>query len=381
MKPSLLKKQLLLFVAGFFLILTFVNCDKKSSASEENTTPAAPTADPPTAAMADVYNPPLGDIVQGVTTTEGWEPLRLLPSPINVDGGWTDSITVNSKGNRIYFAYSKVNFSKLYYQSITETAGPQRTGMVGDDFRMFSADLTPDGWVVNYLPINSTSLDDVDASMSTNANEDITIYTRWLKSIPGTNGDLYFTTKSGASWSTPQAVPINTQCIDDNAFIVGNFGGVIDMYFESDRADDAGSTCNTATRKKHHIFHTVYNNQSFSSVELVPGVNGTAITDEDIQPSLSQDQNTMYWTGSRSNAYGIFTATKSNGIFANARPIIYPNNFAPPFVGKLIMIGEANVADVPGGQVMYLMCGIATSENSTSPTGVKLQICFTKRKI
>ncbi len=70
-----------------------------------------------------------------------------------------------------------------------------------------------------------------------------------------------------------------------------------------------------------------------------------------------------------------------NGVFANAHAVIYPNNYVAPFTGKLIFIGEANVADVKGGQVMCLMCGIATSDNGTSPTGVKLQICFTKRKI
>ncbi len=202
-----------------------------------------------------------------------------------------------------------------------------------------------------------------------------------MKSVLSTNGDLYFATKSRDSWSEPIRLPWSTNCIDDNGFVIGSIGSKIDLYFESDRADDNGATGSTASRKRHHIYHASYIDPNFSAVELVPGVNGSSLTDEDIQPSVSADQNTMYWTGSRSNAYGIFQAVKVNGVIANIHPVIYPNNYAATFAGKLIFIGEANVADVKGGQVMYLMCGIATSDNGTNPTGVKLQICFTKRKI
>ncbi len=135
--------------------IAFVNCGRGGDSSNGNGQADARAV----VTEVDAFNPPSGDLVQGVTALEGWEPLRLLPAPVNIDGGWTDSVTVNSKGNCVYFAYSKVDFSKRYYSQVTEFSGPLRTGMVGDEFRIFYAELTASGWTVKYHPINSSNLD------------------------------------------------------------------------------------------------------------------------------------------------------------------------------------------------------------------------------
>ncbi len=98
--PSKWNIRFLLIVSGCLAAVTFVNCSKSGDASNGN----AQTETGAIVAEVDVFNPPLGDLVQGVTALDGWEPLRVLPAPVNIDGGWTDSVTVNSKGNRVYFA-------------------------------------------------------------------------------------------------------------------------------------------------------------------------------------------------------------------------------------------------------------------------------------
>jgi hypothetical protein len=50
-----------------------------------------------------------------------------------------------------------------------------------------------------------------------------------------------------------------------------------------------------------------------------------------------------------------------------------------PFQGKVTHMGEANVARVPQGELMYLMCGIAEGDSNGYPINLRLKICQARR--
>ncbi|MBK9294109.1 MAG: hypothetical protein IPM57_06625 [Oligoflexia bacterium] len=75
--------------------------------------------------------------------------------------------------------------------------------MVGNNFRIFKADLTPSGWDVKYHPVNSSNANWLEASMSTNAEENIMVFTRW-QADPYIAGDVYYSVKnSNDVWEGP----------------------------------------------------------------------------------------------------------------------------------------------------------------------------------
>ena len=113
-------------------------------------------------------------------------------------------------------------------------------------------------------------------------------------------------------------------------------------------------------------------------MKQVPGLNRNGATDEDVQPFFMPDKSKAYWTGIRSAAYGIFSADLVGGSYVNEQAIALAT-LAPPFTGKTVLIGEANVAEVRQGWLMYMMCGIAQSESDGRPRDVHLKV-FVARK-
>lgn len=119
-------------------------------------------------------------------------------------------------------------------------------------------------------------------------------------------------------------------------------------------------------------------------MQRVPGLNGADANEEDQQLFISTDQKTAIWTAIRATPgfYGIATATRPDigSPFGAQRPLLAPNNFAPPFAGKLVWIGEANVAEVAEGWVMYLMCGMAGSDTDAGkPADIWIRVCFSRK--
>ncbi|MBK9294108.1 MAG: hypothetical protein IPM57_06620 [Oligoflexia bacterium] len=80
------------------LIVFFTNCKGKNSQD----TFASTSVDP--------WDTPVSTAVDGVDYYEGWEDLRLLAFPPNVDGGWTDSVHISTNGRSLYFGYNKQDF-------------------------------------------------------------------------------------------------------------------------------------------------------------------------------------------------------------------------------------------------------------------------------
>lgn len=330
-----------------------------------------------TAQLMDPWNAPLGARIQGATLHDGWRDLRELPTPVNVSGGWTDSVMVTRDGRRLYYGYARYDFWQFYLSVSTPTGGgvqlvptgPSRPGMTGDAFKIFQADLTSQGWAQTFHPVNGDpSLS--EASAAVNLNEDLLVFSRFPTGLPRA---VYYSSKTAAGWSTPAAVPdVNSACDDDNGFVVGDLQSGTTFYFESTRVDNAATSCGSA----HRLFRTHFPPSGPPTpIEPVPGLAGG----DDAQPFVSPDQQEIYFTSVRNGFYGVFTADRQgNGDYGNIRPVV-TGTTAPPYSGRLVLMGEANIARVPQGELMYLMCGIAESESGGYPTDVRLAVCVARR--
>jgi hypothetical protein len=332
---------------------------------------------------ADAWNAPVGELVPGVTLSEGWEDLRFLPDPINLEGGWTDSAHISASGKSLYFSYSRFDFFRFFASggTVKEITGPVRVGMAGNEFKIFRADLDSSGrWNVNYHPVNSADINVVESSQSLNQSEDLMVFTRWI-STPTFDGDIYYSIKNiSGNWEAPIPLPINSGCVDDNAFIVGSLSTEVSIYFESYRADDAGTACGPQKR----LFYSKYKNGSFSSVKLIEGLNADVTQGEnDEQPFVTLGEQHLYWSRHRVGSYGIYMADRTaEATYANMRPVALPVQM-PPISNKVVFIGEANIANVQQGSLLYMMCGLALNENNGNvfldADNIRLKVCRARK--
>ncbi|MBL0349785.1 MAG: hypothetical protein IPP68_05355 [Elusimicrobia bacterium] len=328
--------------------------------------------------LMDPWNAPLGAPVEGAVLSDGWRDLREVPGPVNVDGGWTDSVMVTRNGRRLFYGYTRYDFWQFYFSLSTPTpagvqyipSGPQRPGMTGDAFKIFQADLGPRGWVETFHAVNGDPTLS-EASAAVNLTEDLLVFNRFPTGLPR---GIFFSSRTADGWSVPAAVPgINSGCDDDNGFVVGDLLHGATFYFESSRVDTAASSCGSL----HRICRTYFPPAGVNTpIQFLPGL-GTA--NDDTQISVSPDQKEIYWTSVRAGKYGVFTADlQPNGTYGNIRPVV-TGVTTPPFQGKVTLMGEANVARVPQGELMYLMCGIAGGDSGGHPVNIRLKICQARR--
>lgn len=338
---------------------------------------ATETARETIARPMDPWTAPLGPAVTGAVLHDGWRDLREVPGPVNVDGGWTDSVMVTRNGRRLYYGYSRYDFWQFYLSVSTPTGGgvqfvptgPARPGMTGDAFKIFRADLRPEGWREIFHPVNGDPALS-EASAAVNTAEDLLVFSRFPAGLPRA---LYYSSHTVNGWSLPAEVPgVNSPCDDDNGFPVGDLQRGTTFYFESTRADTAATSCGS----KHRLFRVYFPpGAAPAGVELVPGLAGG----DDSQVFVSPDQREIYFTSVRNGQYGVFTATlQPGGDYGDVRPVI-TGTTAPPFTGRVVLMGEANVARVTQGELMYLMVGVAEAESGGYPTEIRLKICQARR--
>lgn len=330
-----------------------------------------------TAQLTDPWNAPLGPALAGVHLHDGWRDLREVPAPVNVEGGWTDSVMVTRNGRRLYFGYTRYDFWQFYFSITSPTAagvqfvpnGPFRPGMTSDAFKIFQADLRPEGWRETFHPIN-TAPDLSEASAAVNTAEDILVFSRFPTGHPRA---LYHSSKTVTGWSLPAEVPgVNSACDDDNGFPIGDLQRGTTFYFESTRVDTAASACGS----QHRLFRAYFPpGAPHTGIELVPGLAGG----DDTQIFVSPDQKEIYFTSVRNGQYGVFTATlQPGGDYGDIRPVV-TGTTAPPYTGRVVLMGEANVARVPQGELMYLMVGVTETESGGHPMEIRLKIAQARR--
>lgn len=342
--PLTVARVLLAFGVVLGSILALTACNSDSSTTTQNPPP-----------MADPWNPPVGDALKGVTFSDGWGNLRELPSPVDTQGGWTDSLMAAPSGLQLYFAYERIDFFDFFISNGTNQVitGPAN-GLTGDTFKIFQATLTPSGWNVFLSPVNSPDPSVVEASPAVNASGDLMVYTEYNQYVY--RASLYYSSLINGTWTAATYLPINsTACNDDNAKIVGELSTSVTIYFESTRGNNAGtSTTCSSTRA---LYYTTYSNGSFTPVQPIPGI--AVSGSDDSQPFITLDQNQLYWTSIRNGVYGIFTATRQqDGSFGNIHPVAIPT-LTEPYSGNIALIGEASVVTLAQGSLLYMMCGEA----------------------
>lgn len=361
------------------LPLAFANCSSggfNSDRSDQNNS----SGNNGSSGTTEPWNETLGDAVQGVTLSDGWSDLRVLPAPVNIAGGWTDSVAISNDGRTLYFTYTRYEFADIIDNVGLNVTGEARPGMTGNAMKNFKAIFENGAWAVQSqlpAPFNSDA-NTWESSLSPNSTEDLMIWSRWDSSL--TKATLYFRYKQDdGTWTAAQMLPSpvnNPNCSNDNGFVVGSVATGVDIYWESDRTD---LSC-TAGGAKKHIYHSHFNpaSNSFSAATLVAGVNGTEPQDEDMQFFMTADKKQVYWTAIRSNFYGLYTAEFVGSAYMNARPVAQGNTVSP-FTGKLTFLGEINVTETSQGWLAYFMCGIATRESGTSH-GAHLSVCRMKKE-
>ncbi len=345
----------------------------------------APTSDAAADAAVDAPPPPdpwtaaLGDVIPGVTLSDGWTDLRAMLPPMAITGGWTDSLFALPAGGELRFAYEQEDFFDVFIGTGQVTTGPVLAGVTSDYFKMFDATLTDGGWVVTPDLINSPDPALVEASPATNASDDLYIFTRF-DPVSG-HSLLYYSELTAGSWSAATELPINAEsCNNDNAKLVGELATSVTIVFESTRGDDAGvgATCGNRT-----LYYSTYASGAFTPVAKVPGI--AEATSDDSQPWISADLDTLYFTSTRDAEYGVFTATRASPSdpFANIHPVVQPTTTSSNFAGNDVFIGEASVVVRPVGELLYMMCAIASNTHGGNTYGnaddITLVPCVARR--
>ena len=120
--------RLILILSLSLSAVIFTNCGKKAD-------PENPAVNP---VVIDPWDAPVGAVVQGATLFEGWSDLRVLDAPVNVSGGWTDSVFVGNNGMSLYFAYTRFETSVVMDSGTYVVTGPTRNNMTGNYFKNFN---------------------------------------------------------------------------------------------------------------------------------------------------------------------------------------------------------------------------------------------------
>ncbi|HEY0252975.1 MAG TPA: hypothetical protein VGC41_15675, partial [Kofleriaceae bacterium] len=294
-----------------------------------------------------------------------------------IDGGWTDSLFATPDGTSLLIAYSQVDFSTFFISNGADApvTGPMLAGIQPTSFKVFEADLGTADWAIAGHPIDSLVGTTATASAATNESGDLMIFTEFEASG---HSQLYYSQKANGAWSTPAHLAFNSTCNDDNAKIVGELASSVTIYFESNRGNDAGTggTCGQRT-----LYMTTYTaaTDSFSPVAKVPGI--AIAQSDDTQPFLSHDGTTLIWSGVR-GTYAVYAATKSGATFGNIHAIATPTATAP-VVGKVVLLGEPSIVDVPEGELLYMMCGVASNVGNAmtyhDADHIQLEPCVARR--
>ncbi|HEY1550068.1 MAG TPA: hypothetical protein VGG28_19710 [Kofleriaceae bacterium] len=320
------------------------------------------------AAPLDPWNQPLGSALAGVTLADGWTDLRALPAPMQIAGGWTDSLFATPDGVHLRFAYQPVDFFDFFNTmgSDVELTGSALAGDSSATFQMFDAALTGSGWTITADPVDVPSL--TMCSPASNASDDLLVFTEFAASGQST---LYYSSFANAAWSPPQAVPIGSGgAYDDNAKIDGELSGSVAVYFESNRGSAMQRT----------LYTTTYAGSAFSPVTSM----GVATTNsDDSQPFVTADQQTLYFTSVRDTGYGVFAATRAGSAWTNIHPVAIPTTDPTKYAGNVTILGEASVVTTPEGELLYMMCGLAENRQGSDTYGnanyVALIPCVARR--
>ena len=206
---------------------------------------------------------PLGEEVVGLTLAgplSGKKAYK-LDSNINIPNCWKDS--VNWAGTELYYGISSASFTKLLAGQglVRDSACALPRVQVNDDyFDIYKAVLTDGEWQIYYQ-----NIDEVNTEAGASVSGSTMVYTIYN---PSGNWDLFLTEKiSDNAWNTSVAFERNSLCQEDNAQVYANGSKII---FESTRLDSAGNTCDSNT-DHHSLWFSEKTGSSWSEPSLIPG--------------------------------------------------------------------------------------------------------------
>jgi hypothetical protein len=350
--------------------LVVAACNSAPHTTSQDATVDAAESDaaaPDAAAPLDPWNQPLGSALAGVTLADGWTDLRALPAPMQIAGGWTDSLFATPDGLHLRFAYQPVDFSDFFISngSASVLTGSALAGDTSSTFQLFDATLTGSGWVIAADPVDDMAI--AMASPASNASDDLLVFTEFEGPTR-----LYYSSYGSGAWSSPQLVPIGSGAAnDDNAKIYGELSTSVAIYFESNRGSAAQRT----------LYQTTYAGSAFTPVTRLAGI--AAGSSDDSQPFLTADQQMLYFTSLR-DQYGVFAATRgSDGSWSDVHIVAEPTVDPTMFAGNVAIIGEASVVTTPEGDLLYMMCGVAENLHGSDTYGnadhIALMPCVARR--
>ncbi len=333
-----------------------LGCGSNSHVLPDSATVDSGARDAPIdAPVVTPWTAPTGALLDGVTLADGWTDLRVASPALVIDGGWTDSLFATPDGRSLLVAYSQVDFSTFFISNGANApvTGPMLAGTQPSTFKIFEADLGTSDWSIVAHPIDALVGTTAAASPATNESGDLLIFTEFESNG---HSQLYYSQKANSVWSVPAHLAFNSTCNDDNAKIVGELASSVTIYFESNRGDDAGTSGTCGQRTLYMTTYTAATN-AFSPVAKVPGI--AVAQSDDTQPFLTHDGSTLIWSGVR-GIYAVYAATKSGTTFGNIHPIATPTATAP-VVGKVVLLGEPSIVEVAEGELLYMMCGVASN--------------------
>lgn len=333
-------------------------------------------------AEVDPWNPPLGARFVGYKLAEGWEQPRLLPEPVNLhSGGWTDSLALSDDGRQLLFSYSRFDLSTFLESNgskFIRSGMPRDNRLQEDEFRIYSANISASGWQVEPLKFDILSTNHMAAPALGDGGKSL-LYTTY-KMNPY-RADIQSAQQVNNIWvkSNQLPLPINATypCVSDNPTFIGSLNGSATIFFETKRLNEDGSECG---EKPELYFAKIVGGQVVEKANRLKGANSDDPRDKDTQPHIMPDGSKLYWTGIRYNKgiYGILSADIVGEAVGEPAPIIWIDDFSPPFKGKAVLIGEPNVARVKEGLIMYFVCGKALDDEAKKRD---LNICFSKKRL
>jgi len=313
--------------------------------------------------------PPVGAAITGLTLANGWTNPQALAAPVNT-AGWEDSSYISPDGTTLYFGYTQYDYSDLSAATPMIVAdGPSRPGETGPQFNIFEATIQGGAWQVAASSLNSTEATISEAAESVDETQTLLAYVVY-DSTAQYPGDIYLSHKTNGAWGTPELLPapINTPCIEDNTALSADGKH---LYFDSNRLDATGSSCNTSTgATARTIYESTLGPEGWSAPTPVPGAPNEGTFH---WQAYSLEPQSFFWAGSDSacgsSVVCLYSAPLlADGGYAPATVFAQPVAEAAAQVGDAYIVGE--VSFTCDGHYMYFAYAEKTATGANLNIGV-----------
>jgi hypothetical protein len=284
--------------------------------------------------------PPCSGALSGLTFYDGWSSPCALAPPVNTTG-WEDCSYISASGSRLYFGYTQFDFDALG-QGMFVADGPLRPGEIRPGFEIYEATIADGGWNVTASTVNLNDASISEAAEGVDDSETTMAFIRY--DAPTNAGDVYLSKKSGGVWGTAQklAAPINTACVEDNAALSRDG---LRLYFDSNRADDLGTTCKAASDSSTRtIYVSTFDGANWGAPVQIPGAPNTGAVHWQIYP---REDPTLYWAGGDTDCKAeacIYRASlESDGGYGDKTLVVQPVAVGTATPGDVIAVGEVSI--------------------------------------